>query len=237
MVDGELVRVGDELEQIAAPPTPRGATGTPRAPTSSSARTPIGGPLQGSQPPPPSAVWSSAALELAPGSSLSVPLVLREPSVASIEVRPAQSGLWLALLPKEGEPLLRSSAVPLGGTPRSEEVHVPGSGVYTVLVENRNLVTTVCFSAKVEHVPAADFERTRLQEALAARFEELKLVQQQDGELAASEAELSRRLWEVQETRRRHEAMQRQLQQAVAEVEDALAGAKTPPRRASAAAP
>ena len=39
---------------------------------------------------------------------------------------------------------------------------MPGSGVYTVQVENRNVLTTVCFAAKVEHVPAADFERTRL---------------------------------------------------------------------------
>jgi len=49
-------------------------------------------------------------------------------------------------------------------------------------------------------------------------------VAQQDSELASSEAELERRLWEVQETRRRHEAMQRQLQAAVAEVEQALDG-------------
>ena len=102
--------------------------------------------------------------------------------------------------------------------------------IYTVLLQNRNLLTTVCFSAKVEHVPAADFERNQLQVALAARSEELKLVQQQDGELAASEAELARRLWEVQETRRRHEAMQRQLELAVAEVEDALSIKKSSSR-------
>jgi len=163
VVDGELLRVADEPNigtpaTASVPSSPRGGGQmTIALPT-----TPIGGPLNGSMPPPPSSVWSSAALELAPGSAVTVPLVLREPSVATIEVRPRQAGLWLALLPKEGNPLLPFATVPVGGMPHLE-VLVPGSGVYTVQLENRNLLTTVCVSAKVAHMPATAYERTRLQ--------------------------------------------------------------------------
>ena len=52
--------------------------------------------------------------------------------------------------------------------------------------------------------------------------EELERIDRQDGGLAASEAELSARLWEVQETRRRHEASRTQLVAAISELEDEL---------------
>lgn len=83
--------------------------------TGSQAGTPIGGPMRGSEPPPSHGVWSSAALELPPASSISVPLVLREPSVATLEVRPNEAGMWLSLLPLEGNALLSARDVPLGG--------------------------------------------------------------------------------------------------------------------------
>ncbi|KAL1519469.1 hypothetical protein AB1Y20_022989 [Prymnesium parvum] len=211
VVDGELRRVAAEKESFHPPASPR------EAPRGGAA---FGGPLQGSLPPPAAAVWSSSALELSPGAALSVPLVLREPSLVSIEVKPNRAGLWHALLPKEGEPVLPFGAVYVGAP--AEEVHVPGSGVYTVQLENRNLLSSVCFSARVAHEPAADCARAALQRTLAARHEELRLVVQQDSELAASEAELARRLWEVQETRRRHEAMQRQLQASIREISELL---------------
>lgn len=64
--------------------------------------------------------------------------------------------------------------------------------------------------------------QVRLQETLEDRRAELALVQRQEAELAASEAALAQRLWEVQETRRRHDMVQQQLEAAVAEVESAL---------------
>ena len=45
---------------------------------------------------------------------------------------------------------------------------------------------------------------------------ELALLVTQDTALAASEADLSKRLWEVQEVRRRHAAMATQLRAAIA---------------------
>lgn len=223
VVSGELVRVSEQPEELiptSPPSTPKGGrTTTIPAPHAKSVA--IGGPLLGSSPPPASAVWSSSALTLSPGASLSVPLVLREPSLAYIQVNPDTTGLFLSLLPVEGAPLLPPSSVARldGGF---EQVHVPGSGVYTLHLQNRNLLTPVCFSAKVEHVPAADLERSRLQEALAMRCEELKLVQKQTGELAVSEAELARRLWEVQEMRRRHEEIGRQLQSSIQAITESL---------------
>ena len=52
--------------------------------------------------------------------------------------------------------------------------------------------------------------------ARAQYREELALLEKQDVSLAASEADLSARLWEVQEMRRRHGAMAAQLREAIA---------------------
>ena len=49
---------------------------------------------------------------------------------------------------------------------------------------------------------------------------ELALLATQDTTLAASEADLSKRLWEVQEVRRRHAAMATQLRDAIAALGD-----------------
>ena len=49
---------------------------------------------------------------------------------------------------------------------------------------------------------------------------ELALLETQDTALAASEADLSKRLWEVQEVRRRHAAMATQLRDAIAALGD-----------------
>ena len=58
---------------------------------------------------------------------------------------------------------------------------------------------------------------------LSARRLELERVAHQEAELLQSEEALARRLWEVQETRRRHKAIQQQLSEEVASVELALA--------------
>ena len=49
---------------------------------------------------------------------------------------------------------------------------------------------------------------------------ELDVLRARDAELARSEAELSQWLWEVQERRRRNEAMARMLQQQLASISD-----------------
>ena len=62
-------------------------------------------------------------------------------------------------------------------------------------------------------------EQQAQQQAAAARAQyaqELALLEKQDVSLAASEADLSARLWEVQEMRRRHGAMAAQLREAIA---------------------
>ena len=62
-------------------------------------------------------------------------------------------------------------------------------------------------------------EEQAQQQAAAARAQyaqELALLEKQDVSLAASEADLSARLWEVQEMRRRHGAMAAQLREAIA---------------------
>ena len=61
------------------------------------------------------------------------------------------------------------------------------------------------------------------QQQRAARAQyaaELALLATQDTTLAASEADLSKRLWEVQEVRRRHAAMATQLRDAIAALGD-----------------
>ena len=62
-----------------------------------------------------------------------------------------------------------------------------------------------------------EIKKREAEEALAARRSELAMVEQQDRELQGSEAELSHRLWEVQEARRRNAAIREQLQAAVEE--------------------
>ena len=106
------------------------------------------------------------------------------------------------------------------------DVDVPGSGVFTVRLENRNRLAAVTVAAHLEHTPlgesAAAGRQRALEKSLRSRREELERIDRQDGGLAASEAELSARLWEVQETRRRHEAMRTQLVAAISELEDEL---------------
>ena len=66
-------------------------------------------------------------------------------------------------------------------------------------------------------------EEQAQQQAAAARAQyaqELVLLEKQDVSLAASEADLSARLWEVQEMRRRHGAMAAQLREAIAALGD-----------------
>ena len=66
-------------------------------------------------------------------------------------------------------------------------------------------------------------EEQAQQQAAAARAQyaqELALLEKQDVSLAASEADLSARLWEVQEMRRRHGAMAAQLREAIAALGD-----------------
>ena len=80
------------------------------------------------------------------------------------------------------------------------------------------------FSAHVEHEPTAERQVSVLRVQLANRKEELAQLASQEAELAISEETLARRLWEVQETRRRNQAMAAQIEQAAAELEEALAG-------------
>lgn len=58
------------------------------------------------------------------------------------------------------------------------------------------------------------------QEQERAARAEIALLEKQDATLAVSEADLSKRLWEVQEVRRRHAAMARQLRDAIAALGD-----------------
>ena len=80
------------------------------------------------------------------------------------------------------------------------------------------------FSAHVEHEPTAERQVSVLRVQLANRKEELAQLASQEAELAISEETLARRPWEVQETRRRNQAMAAQIEQAAAELEEALAG-------------
>lgn len=82
------------------------------------------------------------------------------------------------------------------------------------------------FSARVEHLPAATHAEQQRHAALLARQSALEQLHQQDSQLASSEAELGHRLWEVQETRRRHDAMRKLLYEQLEEISDQLS--KTP---------
>ena len=86
-----------------------------------------------------------------------------------------------------------------------------------------SLLTPRAATWQVEHEPTATRERNELRSQLASRRAELRQLEAHDAELATSEATLSQRLWEVQETRRRQKAMHAQLSEAVAELERELA--------------
>jgi hypothetical protein len=213
------------LEEPSAggnPPSPRGQ---PPA---------VGGALLAPTLPPPRAAWSARQLELAPQQEVSLPLVLPEPSVATVDIRPSSAGLVLSLLSDggRGPPALppvsirprAAHAPPSGG---DVELTVSGSGLYMMLLRNTNLLTSISFSANVAHEPLAERQRAALKRELAGRKSELEGLVGRETELEATEAALAHRLWEVQETRRRHSAMAAQLQEAVASLEARLA---TPPR-------
>ena len=89
-------------------------------------------------------------------------------------------------------------------------------------IKNTNLMTQVTFSAKVEHEPASSRQRTVMANTVASRKAELSKLHAQDKGLEKAEANLAKRLWEVQETRRRIGAMANQLEEAVKEAEEAL---------------
>ena len=84
-------------------------------------------------------------------------------------------------------------------------------------------LTQVTFSARVEHEPAVQREREMRRAELEGRQAQLATLVTQETELAKSEEALALRLWEVQETRRRHAALKEQLEAAIAAAEDALA--------------
>eukprot|EP00965_Chrysotila_dentata_P189749 6173489-Pleurochrysis_carterae.AAC.2 len=66
--------------------------------------------------------------------------------------------------------------------------------------------------------------REGLHKMLESRRSELELLRKQDSELAASEAQLTQRLWEVQETRRRQAAMVTLMQKELSDISSQLAG-------------
>jgi hypothetical protein len=173
-------------------------------------------------------LWSSNAVTLAPRAFIHLPLVLASPSVATVDIRPSTTGLLLTLLAEAGEggPVLPPVPLPcvLADAPAETiELAVPGSGVYALELRNTNFLSLVAFSAKVEHEPVAERHRVAMLQELSARRLELERVAQQEAELLQSEEALARRLWEVQETRRRHQVIQQQLSEEVASVELALA--------------
>jgi hypothetical protein len=217
------------------------APGAPGATTAGGgASTAVGGPLLGALPPPQRAVWSTRKLEVAPRCTVCLPLVLPEPSVAVVDIRPSTSGLVLSLMGDATEgrgpvlpPAYLAAVAADGGNGGAVacplELDVPGSGVFSMEIRNTNFFTPVAFSARVAHEPAAEREAATLRLELRARQDELSRVAQQEEELTASEAELARRLWEVQETRRRHAAIKEQLAVAVHSVEAALRSQAAPP--------
>ena len=166
-------------------------------------------------------------MQLAPQSSICLPLVLPEPSVAYVDIRPSASGLVLSLLAEAGQGTAVLTPVALAMNASPIEMAVPGSGVYAMEVRNSNFLTAVSFWAKVEHEPTAERNRSALKAELSTRKQELHLVEQQEAELELSEAALAQRLWEVQETRRRHQAVRSQLIAAVEHLEHTLAAPLT----------
>ena len=104
----------------------------------------VGEPLQGPLPPPPRAVWSTRNLDVGPRSAICLPLVLPEPSVAAVDIRPSTSGLVLTLLGDGGDggrravlPPATLPAVAAGANAFHSpiELSVDGSGVYSMEVQ------------------------------------------------------------------------------------------------------
>jgi hypothetical protein len=106
-------------------------------------------------------------------------------------------------------------------------VEVRGSGVYTLQLTNTNVLTRLSFSARAHHEPLACRRHQALRAELAARRAELATLDRQVAELEKSEEALALRLWEVQETRRRHAAVRGQLVDAVQAAASALGDAGT----------
>lgn len=213
----------------------------------------VGGPLLAPNLPPAHATWSTRQLELGPQHSVALPLVLAEPSMVAIDIRPSSTGLVLTLLSDGGRgppahpPIQLHPRSNAGGGPSkahcggggggdesggastgrasngSLELAVNGSGVYILHLRNTNLLTKLALTAACELEPIATRRRAAQCASLAARRAELEAVIGRERELEASEAALAQRLWEVQETRRRHLAMAEQLRQAVAAIEAELA--------------
>ena len=90
-------------------------------------------------------------------------------------------------------------------------------------LRNTNFLTPITFSARVQHEPTRSRRRDGMRKELAARSAELSRLDEQEAALEASEAALAQRLWEVQETRRRHAAMRTQLTAAIDEMRKAIA--------------
>jgi len=237
----------------------KGGLGGSDAASTARAQRLVGGPLLAPSLPPARTAWATRAVCLDAGKTLEVPLLLAEPSVALVDMRPGATGLVLEVLAASGAVvcgpvnLLATASAPamaaaslepaaLSATAAVEHVngtaapasalsssHTPplelevlGSGVFTLRVRNTNLWTAVSFSARLEVAPVA----ARRTDALRQRLSVLQAEREQLGkhatELAASEATLAQRLWEVQETRRRHAAMDDQLMSAIGEIESAL---------------
>jgi len=191
----------------------------------------FGGALEGQTPPPARAAWCSSALSLQPGAELRVPLVLPVPSLVRYEVQlldasrsslGLQPSLVLSLLPSRGEAVLPPTLLDTAaGSPPPGTIHVPGSGIFHLVLQNTSLLREATVSAAVTHRPAeggpsaAAAEEEKRAEAVE-RAAELAVLRQQDEALAASEKELSQRLWEVQETRRRQAAMMELVQRDIA---------------------
>ena len=120
-------------------------------------------------------------------------------------------------------PPVSLSFAPVDGVRTPIELPVRGSGVYVMRLTNTNMLSHVTFAAKVEHEPMAARRLSLLRRQLASRQSELAELLAHDKSLAQSEKTLELRLWEVQETRRRHTAMAAQLQEAIREIQANLA--------------
>ena len=165
------------------------------------------------------------------GAELRVPLVLPVPSLVRYEVQlldasrsslGLQPSLVLSLLPSRGEAVLPPTLLDTAaGSPPPGTIHVPGSGIFHLVLQNTSLLREATVSAAVTHRPAeggpsAEEEEEEKRAEAVERAAELAVLRQQDEALAASEKELSQRLWEVQETRRRQAAMMELVQRDLA---------------------
>ena len=115
------------------------------------------------------------------------------------------------------------------GSPPPGTIHVPGSGIFHLVLQNTSLLREATVSAAVTHRPAeggpsAEEEEEEKRAEAVERAAELAVLRQQDEALAASEKELSQRLWEVQETRRRQAAMMELVQRDLATLQGRVEG-------------